>query len=455
MSSSRRSSAPIPEEEEKKNGSAANGDADTSVTLHSLPPNSPEVALTKQVGELQHKLEQALEHVRQAESARENLKIAIDMNSTLQAKLDEVKAKYAVVQTARNASLAAAHQQQQAPKETKPSTVATTTSAAGGGDKKQPAREGNGAAVADPKTSSSSSSNDAARVKHQKVYESYKRAKHEVSQLTARKEELKAKLERTEKERDALMESNRKLLTQVGEKEEMNATSLSTILHLKSQTDKLTVERDQLEEQSRAASQLALAARLATNAKEKVSEEFLAEKEALEKRVQDLEKEGSLHRAEIERVSQQWSQASGQMAVKDTELQNVMDRSKELVADNEQKRGEIRKLMDVVTRAEQEARTAKEKLAMAKSSGTVPSSSEENGKHSGFSVDQLQTQIDFLKNRLACPVCHYRDKECLILRCRHMHCKQCVDERISNRSRKCPTCNVKFSENEVGDIWLN
>ena len=41
------------------------------------------------------------------------------------------------------------------------------------------------------------------------------------------------------------------------------------------------------------------------------------------------------------------------------------------------------------------------------------------------------------------------------MRCRHMHCKQCVDERISNRSRKCPTCNNKFSDKDVEDVWLN
>jgi E3 ubiquitin-protein ligase BRE1 len=79
----------------------------------------------------------------------------------------------------------------------------------------------------------------------------------------------------------------------------------------------------------------------------------------------------------------------------------------------------------------------------------------ETGESVTFSVEQLQTQVKFLKNRLGCPVCHYRDKECIIMRCRHMHCKQCVEERVSNRSRKCPTCNLKFSENDVQDVWLN
>lgn len=427
---------------EKGNDGAEKSDSISEIVA-TLPQGSPEILLTQQVAELQHKLEQSLDHVRQAETVRENLRIALDMNGTLQAKLDEVKTKYALLQKAANpAALSAAHLS---------STGKSSSNGKSAESKKPPtaAKESNGS---DAKPQQSAES----QAKYKKLSDSYKRAKQEVTHLTARKDELKAKVERTEKERDGLMESNRRLLKQVGEKDEMNATSLSTILQLKSQTDKLSAERDQLEEQSKTASQLALAARLATNAKEKVSEELILEKEKLESRVQSLEKETSLLRAELEQISKQCSEASGKMAVKELELKNANNRSQELVTETERKKDEIRRLMDVVSKAESEARSAKEKLAQAQSSGIcVQEENGKNGASSSFTVDQLQTQIRFLKNRLACPVCHYRDKECIILRCRHMHCKQCVDERISNRSRKCPTCNVKFSENDVGDIWLN
>jgi E3 ubiquitin-protein ligase BRE1 len=254
------------------------------------------------------------------------------------------------------------------------------------------------------------------------------------------------------------MESNVRLLKQINEKDEMNAKSLSTILHLKSLTEKLSAEKDTLEQQAKSASQLALAARLATNAKERVSEEIVKEKTALEGRVAELEKQYETTKAELDRVSTECSESSGKMAMKDSELVNALKRSDELVTENEQKREEIRKLVDVVNKAEREASEAKERLANAVKSGAAADAmdaSSEGGAASAFTVDQLKTQVSVLKSRLACPVCHYRDKECIILRCRHMHCKQCVDERISNRSRKCPTCNVKFSENDVGDVWLN
>jgi E3 ubiquitin-protein ligase BRE1 len=87
------------------------------------------------------------------------------------------------------------------------------------------------------------------------------------------------KPKRVEKERDALMDTNARLLRQSAEKDDMNAKSLSTILHLKNLTEQLTQGKISLEQQLKSANQLALAARLATNAKDRVAEEFVKEKE--------------------------------------------------------------------------------------------------------------------------------------------------------------------------------
>jgi E3 ubiquitin-protein ligase BRE1 len=85
--------------------------------------------------------------------------------------------------------------------------------------------------------------------------------------------------QRAEKERDTLLKSNSRLLKQSTEKDDMNAKSLSTILHLKHMTEQLTTEKGLLEQQVKSAEQLALAARLATNAKERVTEEIVKEKD--------------------------------------------------------------------------------------------------------------------------------------------------------------------------------
>jgi len=49
---------------------------------------------------------------------------------------------------------------------------------------------------------------------------------------------------------------------------------------------------------------------------------------------------------------------------------------------------------------------------------------------SSFTTKQLTTQVNHLKSRLACPVCNTRDKQIILIRCRHMFCRQCIDKNI-------------------------
>jgi E3 ubiquitin-protein ligase BRE1 len=62
------------------------------------------------------------------------------------------------------------------------------------------------------------------------------------------------------------------------EKDDMNAKSLSTILHLKSLTEQAEKEKEAREQEAKSYEQVSLAARLAENAKERVAEEALKEK---------------------------------------------------------------------------------------------------------------------------------------------------------------------------------
>ena len=92
----------------------------------------------------------------------------------------------------------------------------------------------------------------------------------------------------------------------------------------------------------------------------------------------------------------------------------------------------------------EEARNQTEQLSRASGGAIV----------AGFTAEQLHTQVKHLQSRVMCPVCNARDKKCILLRCRHMFCKNCVDETIKNRSRKCPACGIRFDTKDVGDIWL-
>jgi hypothetical protein len=481
-------------------------ETDVSGSIESVLPNDlemtsehPQIQMSKQIQELQHKLQQAMENVRQAEVSREHLKMALSMNTTLQSKLDEMKSKYAAIQSSTrsgssNTGIAVS---------TKNSTTASgkggnhnsvsfaddgpsdsindngmngtmsktdsVTNASSKGEKsgssgtrkekdgsktesKSRSTESSSSGPTNTTQSTQSNSGSTSRSStssSEKLHRDYRKVRKELAAMTSNY--------------NTLMTNNARLLKQITEKDEMNAKSLSTILHLKSMTEKLVEERDHLGVQMKNASQLALAARLATNAKDRVSEELVKEKDDLDKRRNVLQEQLHTTNLELQRISVDWSNASSIIATKDTELANVTERINQLIEENAQQRDGIRKLNNTLGEAQRDALEANEKLQdiltkSAKDEGNnmvLDKTTSLVSSSSSFTMEQLQTQVSVLKNRLACPVCHYRDKECIIIRCRHMHCKQCVDERVSNRSRKCPTCNVKFAENEVETIFLS
>ena len=157
----------------------------------------------------------------------------------------------------------------------------------------------------------------------------------------------------------------------------MNAAkSLSTILHLKNTTEKLIEARDHLEIQMKNASQLALAARLATNAKDRVSEELLKEKNSLDLLRIAMEEQLLTTKVEMDRISIEWANLSSTIATKDSELSNIRQRCDQLVEENEQYRGNIQNLKNSLSQTERETRETNEKLAevMAKTAASRDSS---------------------------------------------------------------------------------
>jgi E3 ubiquitin-protein ligase BRE1 len=412
-----------------------------------------------QIMELQHKLEQALENVRQAEATRASLREALVTNTSLQSKLDEIRAKYAVVQASRNSSVASATRP--SPTVVNPDIFATSLKE----------KNTDSSSVSTPREKDQSSntpntekdwSGPLSNSKVEKLHREFRRARKDLAAMTASKEVAKAKLERAEKEREILAESNARLLKQITEKDEVNARSLSTILYLKGQTDILVTEKNNLELQSKTAGQLALAARLATNAKERVTDEVIREKRNLEDHVEQLKQEQEQLASECRSIAAELFQVKGKVTAENLELSNALSRIDELVLEKEEQIERTMELETSLTKAQRIAQDARSKLQsslLANQNSIAVSETANNPSGSSisgtFSVEQLNMQISVLKSRLACPVCHERDKQCIIMRCRHMHCQQCVDEQISNRSRKCPTCNNKFSEKDVEDIWLN
>jgi len=392
-----------------------------------LEGKSSVIGRAKDITILQHKLTQALENVRQAETLRKTLNEAVLMNNSLQSKVDEFKAKYNALQVEK---------------------AARSSSSGGGSSSLQgisnstPSKEGSSSSK-----SKSSTPTDKADRSMDKLQRDYKRARKELAATIASKDAAKAKLERTEKEKDFVSQMNARLLKQASEKDEINAKSLSTILHLKELSEQITKEKENLEQQVKSAEQLALSARLASNARNRVSEEFLNEQKAMKIQLEELEKKCSILATEKELAEGKLSQEIARMSGLIRDAQKARKRCEELATQSTKVQEEKQKIVESLAIAQREASDAtslSQKLARSKGGGLV----------AGFTAEQLSTQVSHLKNRLACPVCNVRDKKCILLRCRHMFCKQCVDENVKNRSRKCPACGGRFDTKDIADVWL-
>lgn len=386
------------------------------------PKDTESDTKAKEIVILQHKLTQALENVRQAEGTRKSLQEAVLLNNSLQAKVEEVKSKYNELQQEKSGDA---------------------------GDDLNDIDE----LLSTPKPKSQSSGGDSAfkfdksDKSAEKLHREYRRLQKQLAAAMESKEKAKAKLERAERERDALQGMNSRLLRQAAEKDEMNAKSLSTILHLKQLTDQITKEKDNLEQQVKSSQQLALSARLAANARERLSEELDKKRQSMESRVKEWEMKCQALASEKDQIEVKMTQNRSRMAGLLKEVEGAKSRCEELASESTKFQEEKQKMMEELAIAQkdaEEARNQTEQLSKASGGAIV----------AGFTADQLHTQVKHLQSRVNCPVCNVRDKKCILLRCRHMFCKNCVDENIKNRSRKCPACGIRFDTKDVGDIWL-
>ncbi len=63
-------------------------------------------------------------------------------------------------------------------------------------------------------------------------------------------------------------------------------------------------------------------------------------------------------------------------------------------------------------------------------------------------------QYETLRQVAYCNICKRNLKDTAIKTCGHTFCKDCVDERVTSRSRKCPNCGKSFGSNDYMRITL-
>ena len=94
----------------------------------------------------------------------------------------------------------------------------------------------------------------------------------------------------------------------------------------------------------------------------------------------------------------------------------------------------------------------KERSSNDNASGENATSSGNSGTTSMSRADS--EMLDITLGMLRCSVCRDRFKEVAITRCFHLFCKECIDENLRNRHRKCPACGEKFGQDDVKTIYF-
>ncbi|KAJ5933512.1 E3 ubiquitin-protein ligase bre1 [Penicillium verhagenii] len=72
----------------------------------------------------------------------------------------------------------------------------------------------------------------------------------------------------------------------------------------------------------------------------------------------------------------------------------------------------------------------------------------------GKSLGNNSSEYEMLRTLALCTVCRRNFKNTAIKTCGHVFCRDCVEERMSSRSRKCPNCNKSFGSNDHMHITL-
>lgn len=138
--------------------------------------------------------------------------------------------------------------------------------------------------------------------------------------------------------------------------------------------------------------------------------------------MKQLKQECQSIRMEKEHVESLLAQSKGLAATITKDLDAARTRCDEMVSESNIKEDERKQMMESVAVVKKEAELAMK--AAASSTGRS------DGVASAFTMEQMNAQVKYLSNKIHCPVCNVRDKNCILLRCRHMFCHQCVDVNV-------------------------
>lgn len=63
-------------------------------------------------------------------------------------------------------------------------------------------------------------------------------------------------------------------------------------------------------------------------------------------------------------------------------------------------------------------------------------------------------ELEYYRSVVKCTLCKRNEKNAIITKCCHAFCRECIDQRLNLRNRKCPACAVQFDFQSVKELFL-
>ena len=115
-------------------------------------------------------------------------------------------------------------------------------------------------------------------------------------------------------------------------------------------------------------------------------------------------------------------------------------------------RSDIERLKERVRAAEEQRAVADRRAARAERD--LEMMRHRRGATGGGHDNWQEQMLEEMRRKLFCTVCKSQEKQVALSRCLHMFCRDCVQQNIANRNRKCPLCGERFGADDVRPIFF-
>lgn len=175
--------------------------------------------------------------------------------------------------------------------------------------------------------------------------------------------------------------------------------------------------------------------------------------------VSQLKEADSLSRSLVDKLEKQTAEMKAQMDDLSTQYRALQQKASENALTSESHTTQIAELKKLVDQKDAAYLTARhtQREACTERDGLA---AQVNGLKEQISIwkkkskGEQSSDAALMESMLQCQICKSRVKNTCIKTCGHLFCHDCVQDRLTNRARKCPNCGKAFGSNDTMRVHL-